>query len=129
MENGKWKMKNDFNGQCKMENVIVDKSYQFALRIVKVYKYLSAKKDFVLSKQLLKSGTSIGANVVEAQEAISKKEFKNKMSIALKEAVESRYWIKLLKNSEYLTQKQAKSLLDDLEEIIKILSKIVKNAN
>ena len=95
MENGKWKMKNDFNGQCKMENVIVDKSYQFALRIVKVYKYLSAKKDFVLSKQLLKSGTSIGANVVEAQEAISKKEFKNKMSIALKEAVEGRYWLGL----------------------------------
>ena len=112
-----------------MENVIVDKSYQFALRIVKVYKYLFAKKDFVLSKQLLRSGTSIGANVVEAQEAISKKEFRNKMSIALKEAVESRYWIKLLKESEYLTQKQAKSLLDDLEEIIKLLSKIVKNAN
>jgi four helix bundle protein len=112
-----------------MENVIVDKSYQFALRIVKVYKYLFAKKDFVLSKQLLRSGTSIGANVVEAQEAISKKEFRNKMSIALKEAVESRYWIKLLSDSGYLTKKQAQSLLDDLEEIIKLLSKIVKNAN
>jgi len=111
------------------ENLIIKKSYDFALRIINVYKYLSNKKEFVLSKQLLKSGTSIGANVTEAQEAISKKDFKNKMSIALKEAVESRYWIKLLKDSEYLTQKQAKSLLDDLEEIIKILSKIVKNAN
>jgi len=111
-----------------MENVIVDKSYQFALRIIKVYKYLTDKKEFVLSKQLLRSGTSIGANITEAQEAISKKEFKNKMSIALKEGVESRYWIKLLRDSEFLTYNQAKSLLDDLEEIIKILSKIVKNA-
>jgi four helix bundle protein len=116
------------NGKCKMENIIVNKSYQFALRIVKVYKYLSSK-NFVLAKQLLRSGTSIGANIAEAQEAISRKEFKNKMSIALKEAVESRYWINLLKDSEYFTQKQAKSLLEDLEEIIKILSKIVKNAN
>ena len=78
---------------------------------------------------MLRSGTSIGANVVEAQAAISKKEFRNKMSIALKEAVESRYWIKLLSDSGYLTKNQAQSLLDDLEEIIKLLSKIVKNAN
>jgi len=111
------------------ENLIIKKSYDFALRIINVYKYLLNKKEFVLSKQLLRSGTSIGANVTEAQEAISKKDFKNKMSIALKEAVEGRYWIKLLRDSEYLTQKQAKSLLDNLEEIIKILSKIVKNAD
>ncbi|EDM22983.1 four helix bundle protein [Caminibacter mediatlanticus] len=111
------------------ENVILDKSYNFALRIIKVYKFLNTQKEFILSKQLLRSGTSIGANITEAQEAISKKDFKNQMSIALKEAAESRYWVKLLKDSEYLTQKQAKSLLDDLEEIIKILSKIVKNAN
>ncbi|QCT93972.1 four helix bundle protein [Caminibacter mediatlanticus TB-2] len=111
------------------ENVILDKSYNFALRIIKVYKFLNTQKKFILSKQLLRSGTSIGANITEAQEAISKKDFKNKMFIALKEAAESRYWVKLLKDSEYLTQKQAKSLLDDLEEIIKILSKIVKNAN
>ncbi|ACM93347.1 conserved protein [Nautilia profundicola AmH] len=110
-------------------NSIVKKSYQFALRIVKLYKFLSKEKEFVLSKQLMRSGTSIGANITEAQEAISKKDFKNKMSIALKESVESRYWINLLKDSEYLSEKQAESLLNDLEEIIKILSKIVKNAN
>jgi len=111
-----------------MENVIVDKSYQFARRILKVYKFLKQKKEYIISKQLLRSGTSIGANIVEAQYAISKKEFRSKMSIALKEAVESRYWIKLLRDSEFLTYNQAKSLLDDLEEIIKILLKIVKNA-
>jgi len=110
-------------------NSVVKKSYSFALRIIKVYKYLCENKEFVLSKQLLKSGTSIGANVTEAQEAISKKEFRNKMSIALKESVESRYWVNLLKDSEYLSKKQAESLLIDLEEIIKLLSKIVKNAN
>ena len=110
-------------------NSIVKKSYQFALRIVKLYKFLLKEKEFVLSKQLMRSGTSIGANITEAQEAISKKDFKNKMSIALKESVESRYWINLLKDSEYLSEKQAESLLGDLEEIIKILSKIVKNAN
>jgi four helix bundle protein len=110
-------------------NSVVKKSYSFALRIVKLYKFLSENKEFILSKQLLKSGTSIGANVTEAQEAISKKEFRNKMSISLKEAVESRYWINLLKDSEYLSEKQAESLLIDLEEIIKLLSKIVKNAD
>jgi four helix bundle protein len=110
-------------------NSVVKKSYSFALRIVKLYKFLSENKEFILSKQLLKSGTSVGANVTEAQEAISKKEFRNKMSISLKEAVESRYWINLLKDSEYLSEKQAESLLIDLEEIIKLLSKIVKNAD
>ena len=110
------------------ENLIEKKSYDFALRIVKVYKFLLKKNEFVLSKQLLRSGTSIGANVVEAQEAISKKDFRNKMSIALKEAVETRYWINLLKDSEYFTEIQIKDLVKDLNEIIKILSKIVKNA-
>jgi four helix bundle protein len=122
-----------YNGKCKMNkyenNSVVKKSYSFALRIVKVYKFLSKNKEFILSKQLLKSGTSIGANVTEAQEAISKKEFRNKMSIALKESVESRYWINLLRDSGYLSEKQADSLLIDLEEIIKLLSKIVKNAD
>ncbi|WP_457563611.1 four helix bundle protein [Caminibacter pacificus] len=111
------------------ENIIIDKSYEFALRVVKVYKFLNRKNEFVLSKQLLKSGTSIGANVTEAQEAISKKDFKNKMSIALKEAVESRYWINLLKDSDYISEMQANSLLQDLKDIIKILTKIVKNAS
>ncbi len=114
------------------ENLIERKSYDFALRIIKVYKFLIKNNEFVLSKQILRSGTSIGANVVEAQEAISKKDFRNKMSIALKEAVETRYWLNLLKDSEYLTEIQikdlVKDLVKDLNEIIKILSKIVKNA-
>ena len=111
------------------ENVIIKKSYDFALRIIKVYKYLLNKNEYVLSKQLLRSGTSIGANITEAQEAISKRDFKNKMSISLKEAVETRYWLNLLKDSEYLSEKQIRNLLDELNEIIKILSKIVKNSN
>ncbi|NPA11947.1 MAG: four helix bundle protein [Epsilonproteobacteria bacterium] len=115
----------------KLENekIIENKSYQFARRVVKLYKFLLTKNEYILSKQLLRSGTSIGANVVEAEYAISKKEFRNKMSIALKEAVESRYWINLLKDEEFLNEKQAHSLLNDLNEIIKILAKIVKNAN
>ncbi len=112
-----------------MDKVIEIKSFNFAKRIIKAYRYLTSKKEYILSKQLMRSGTSIGANVVEAQYAISKKEFRNKMSIALKEAAESRYWITLLKNEEFLSEKEANSLLNDLEEIIKILSKIVKNAN
>ena len=110
------------------ENLIERKSYDFALRIIKVYKFLIKENEFLLSKQILRSGTSIGANVVEAQEAISKKDFRNKMSIVLKEAVETRYWLNLLKDSEYLTEIQIKYLVKDLNEIIKILSKIVKNA-
>ena len=111
------------------EKVIENKSYDFARRIIKVYKYLIRNKEYILSKQLLRSGTSIGANVVEAQYAISKKEFRAKMSIALKEAIESRYWIKLLRDEEYLSVKQAESLINDLNEIISILVKVVKNAN
>ncbi len=110
------------------ENLIERKSYDFALRIIKVYKFLIKENEFLLSKQILRSGTSIGANVVEAQEAISKKDFRNKMSIVLKEAVKTRYWLNLLKDSEYLTEIQIKYLVKDLNEIIKILSKIVKNA-
>jgi len=113
----------------KNDKVIEVKSYDFAKRIVNLYKFLISNNEFILSKQLLRSGTSIGANVVEAQYAISKKEFRNKMSIALKEAVESRFWINLLMDTDFLTYSQAKSLLDDLEEIIKIFVKIVKNAN
>jgi len=111
-----------------MDKVIENKSFNFAKRIIRAYRYLISKKE-ILSKQLMRSCTSIGANVVEAQYVISKKEFRNKMSIALKEAAESRYWITLLKDEDFLSEKEADSLLDDLEEIIKILSKIVKNAN
>lgn len=113
-----------------MNNSIIEKkSYEFARRIIKLYKFLINKKEFILSKQLLRSGTSIGANIIEAQYSISKKEFRTKMSIALKEAAESKYWINLLKDEEYLSEKQANSLIKDLSEIIKILVKVVKNAN
>ena len=114
----------------KSENksVIYEKAYSFSRRIIKLYKFLCTKNEYVLSKQLLRSGTSIGANITEANYSISKKEFRNKMSIALKEAAESRYWISLLKDENYITLKQFESLMEDLEEIIKILVKVVKNA-
>jgi len=112
----------------KSEKIIEEKSYKFARRIIKAYKYLIEKKEFILSKQLLRSGTSIGANVIEAQYAISKKEFRAKMSVALKEAAESRYWINLLKDEGFFNENEAVSLLNDLNEIISILVKVVKNA-
>ena len=113
------------NGQLK-ENVLRDK-YRFALRIVKVYKYLlSEQKEFVLSKQLLRSGTSIGANVAEANQARSRPDFVSKLSIALKEAVETENWLNLLADSEYLTSEQSKSLLIDCEELVRILTSSIK---
>ena len=112
----------------KSDSLLEDKSYKFARRIIKAYKYLISKPEYILSKQLLRSGTSIGANIVEAQYAISKKDFRNKMSIALKEAVETRYWINLLKDEKYFKHNEAESLIEDLNEIISMLVKVVKNA-
>ena len=110
------------------EEVIKPKTDDLALRIIKLYKVLvNERKEFVLSKQLLRSGTSIGANVTEGQYAISRAEFRSKNSIALKEAVESEYWINLLLKSEYINQKEYDSLMADLKPIIKILISIVKN--
>ena len=110
------------------ENVIKPKSDDFALRIVKLYKLLTTKrKEFVISKQLLRSGTSIGANVTEGQYAQSRPDFKSKMNIALKEAAESEYWIVLLYKSEYITKPEYDSIMADLKPIIKILMSIVKN--
>ena len=105
-----------------------EKSYKFAKRVIKAYKYLTDKKEYILSKQFLRSGTSIGANIAEAQYAISRKDFRNKMSIALKEAAEARYWINLLKDENYFKQNEADSLIKDLNEIISMLVKVVKNA-
>lgn len=111
----------------KRDNVLVDKSFSFAVRIVNLYKYLcSEKKEFVLSKQLLRSGTSIGANISESQDAQSTNDFISKLSIALKEARESKYWIELLKETEYLTNTEVSSILNDLEEILKLLVSIIK---
>jgi four helix bundle protein len=87
--------------QLLMNSKVYDKAYQFAIRIVRAYKHLyDEKKEFVLSKQLLRSGTSIGANIAEANGAISKVEFKAKMSIAYKECLETKYWLSLLKDTE-----------------------------
>ncbi len=111
------------------ENIAKDKSKNFAVRIVKLYKYLcNNKKEKVLSTQLLRSGTSIGANLAEAETAITLKEFTQKVYIALKECTESIYWLELLRDTEYLTPEQFQSLYDDCEEIRRILSATTKTA-
>jgi four helix bundle protein len=109
----------------KKDNIIQQKSFEFAIRIVNLYKYLTTeKKEFVMSKQLLRSGTSIGANVEESIGGQSERDFLSKLSIAYKEARESMYWLKLLQATDYLNQEQAESLLADAEELCKILGKI-----
>lgn len=111
------------------ENIIKNKSYDFALRIIKLYKHLcDDKKEYVLSKQILRSGTSIGANVEEAIGGITKKDFINKMFNAYKEARETNYWINLLRDSEILESNIAVSLLKDCDAIIKILGKIISTS-
>jgi len=108
-------------------NLIVDKSFQFAVRIVKLYKHLCAeRKEFTLSKQLLRSGTSIGANVTESQQAQSRADFLSKLNIALKETSETKYWLKLLQATDYLTEKEANSMLLDCTELEKLLVSIIK---
>ena len=112
-----------------MENVIEKKCFDFAIKVVKLYKYLcDKKKEFVLSKQLLRSGTSIGANVAEAQQAQSKADFISKISIALKETTETKYWLRLLNASEYLSDFEIKTVLSDCVEIEKILTSILKSS-
>lgn len=111
------------------ESVLREKSYQFALRIVKMCRYLAVEKnEFVLSKQVLRSGTSIGANIEEAGQAESKSDFIHKLSIANKEAFETYYWLRLLRDSEILNEKQAQSLLIDCDEIQKLLVSSIKTA-
>lgn len=113
----------------KKENVIVDKSKAFALRIIKLYKYLcDTKKEYILSKQLIRSGTSIGANVKEAIRGQSNADFTAKINIALKEASETEYWLELLHESDYLTDEQFNSIITDCIELIKILTSIVKTS-
>lgn len=106
-------------------NAVLDKSYAFALEVVQVYKAMTEKKEYVLSKQLLRSGTSIGANVEEAQAAQSTKDFVNKLSIACKEARETRYWLRLLDQSQ-LCALNFVPLLERAEELIRILNSIIK---
>ena len=108
-----------------MENIIEQKSFEFAKRIVNLSKYLvNEKKEFVLSRQITKSGTSIGANVAEAQNAQSNKDFISKITIALKETGETKYWLKLLHETDYITEKEYNSLFNDCEELYKMLSSI-----
>ncbi|MFK5878461.1 MAG: four helix bundle protein [Flavobacteriaceae bacterium] len=111
----------------KKDNIVQIKSYAFSIRIVKLYKYLSQeKREFVLSKQLLRSGTSIGANIEEAIGGQSRKDFFAKLTIAYKEARESHYWIRLLRDTDYLSEEEANSLIEDIEELLKIIGSIQK---
>ena len=109
-------------------NIIKNKSFAFAIRIVKLYQFLcETKKEFVLSKQLLRSGTAVGALIREAEHAESKTDFKHKMSIAQKEINEAIYWLELLKETGYLTDEQFQNVNNDAVEIIKLLTSIIKS--
>ena len=113
----------------KYDNIVVIKSKAFAIRIVRLYQYLcSEKKEFVLSKQVLRSGTSIGANVKEAIRGQSKPDFNSKMNIALKEASETEYWLELLFETDYIDKSQFESMINDCIELIKILTAIIKTS-
>ena len=108
-------------------NIIQEKSFAFALRIIKLYQHLSKEKnEYVLSKQILRSGTSIGANIEEAIGAQSKKEFISKLSIGYKEARETHYWLRLFTESGLLEKKLSQSLISDCDEILKITGTILK---
>ena len=110
------------------ENVIMEKSFAFSVRIVNLHNYLSReKKEYVISRQVYKSGTSIGANIAEAQRAQSTADFVSKMKIALKEANETQYWLQLLHETKYITEKEFLSIHGDLVEILKILTAICKH--
>jgi four helix bundle protein len=112
----------------KTDNIVQQKSYAFALRTVRLYKYLcDNKKEFVLSKQVLRSGTSIGANIEEAIGGQSDRNFYAKLSIAYKEARETHYWLRLLHDSEWLSDMEVLSILADCEELMKLIGSIQKS--
>ena len=109
------------------DSILKNKSKAFALRVIRLYKYLcDEKKEYILSKQLLRSGTSIGANVVESQQAQSRPDFISKLCIALKEASETNYWLRLLHATEYLSEKEYVSIHSDCKELEKLLTSIIK---
>lgn len=111
------------------ENIVKDKSFAFAIRIVRLYQYLcNNKKEYVLSKQLLRSGTSVGAMIREAEHGESKADFKHKMSVAQKEINETIYWLELLTATEFLTQDQFDNINSDAIEIIKLITTIIKTS-
>ena len=125
MDNGQWTIRNE----TMEENVIASKSKRFAVRIVRLYQYLdNEKREQVLSKQLLRSGTSIGANVHEALQGQSKADFTAKMSIALKEAVETEYWLELLRETDYISAAEYESIRKDCGEVARLLTSIVKTS-
>ncbi len=110
-------------------SILEEKSYAFSIRIVKYNEYLQQeKREYILSKQLLRSGTAIGALIAESKYAQSKLDFINKLSISLKEANETKYWLRLLKDCNYLQGKLAISLLDDIEHLLKMLASSIKTA-
>ena len=112
-----------------MDNVIEQKSFLFSVRIVMLCKFLQEeKKEYILSKQLLRSGTSIGANIVESQQAQSRADFIAKLNIALKEAAESNYWLRLLQATDYLTDSAYCSIISDCRELEKLLTAIIKTS-
>ena len=112
-----------------MNNTIQDKSFRFAVRIVNLCRYLQTEqKEFVLTKQLLKSGTSIGANVSESQQAQSRPDFVSKLNIALKEAYETNYWLRLLHETNFLTDDAFQSIITDCQELERLLVSIVKTS-
>ena len=107
------------------ENIIIRKSYAFALDIISLYKFLEGKKEFIISKQLLRCGTSIGANIHEAVASESRKDFIHKLGIAVKETRETDYWLNLLKDSNYISIEQFTKLISDCNELTKILNSII----
>ena len=124
MRNAEFGMRNWGDG---MENVIVTKSKNFAVRIIRAYKYLTAEKnEYIMSKQLLRSGTSIGANVKEAVRGQTKPDFYAKLNIALKEASEAEYWLEILYETDYTDKRLYDSINSDCEESIKLLVSITK---
>jgi four helix bundle protein len=111
----------------KSENVVRQKAYDFALRIVKLHRFLcSEKKEYALSKQIVRSGTSIGANIEEAIGGQSKRDFVSKMSIAYKEARETHYWLRLLRDADILEKQQAESITRDCDELLRLCGSILK---
>jgi four helix bundle protein len=118
------------DGLMENKSIVADKSFNFAVRIVKLHKYLCAeKREYVLSKQLLRSGTSIGSNIHEALRGQSRRDYLAKMNISLKEASETQYWLRLLTTTEILTEKEANSITNDCVELIRMLTSIVKTTS
>ena len=113
----------------KSDNIIKDKSYNFSLKIIKIYQELTKdRKEFIISKQLIRSGTSIGANIEEAIGAQSRKDFISKISISYKETRETLYWLHILTDSDFLNKQQSDTLIYDCEELLKIIGSILKTS-